>query len=123
MFIWSLAATSREQYRRAIVLIVPNPSQQEAQVDIKSIISELDSEIARLQQAHILLSRIAAATTAKKAAAPTQKDIRRRPKLSKAARARIAAAQRKRWAAVRKAAKTTPVRQRRKSHHQPRNGE
>jgi len=55
------------------------------------IIAEIDAEIARLKQVRALLS-----TT-------KGEPIRKRHKLSKAARARIAAAQRLRWAKQKKA--------------------
>jgi DNA-binding protein HU-beta len=70
-------------------------------MNIDDLLSSIDSEIARLQQARALLSGID-----KQDAKPTK---RKRPKLSAAARKRIGDAQRKRWAAVRKAAKNIPV--------------
>ena len=71
-------------------------------MDTASIIAALDSEIAKLQEARTLLSRIATAKVAKQVAVSKP---RKRRKLSAAARKRIGDAQRKRWAAVRKAAK------------------
>jgi hypothetical protein len=59
------------------------------------IIAEIDSEIARLQQVKALLS----STTGAAKAAPKKRQ------LSPEARARIAAAQKTRWAKARKAAK------------------
>jgi hypothetical protein len=64
-------------------------------MDTTSIIAALDAEIAKLQEARALLSRIATATVAKQVAVPKP---RKRRRLSKNARERIAAAQRKRWA-------------------------
>jgi hypothetical protein len=71
---------------------------------IENILAQIDSEIARLQQARKLLANIGitstkTAGTAKKAVAkarPAKKRI-----LSAEARKRIADAQRKRWAAAR----------------------
>jgi hypothetical protein len=69
------------------------------------IIAEIDAEISRLQQAKAILS----GTTAKRGpgrtpTVPTSTTSVRRP-LSSEARARIAAAQKARWAKTRKAAK------------------
>jgi hypothetical protein len=71
-------------------------------VAIKSILAGIDVEIARLQEVKKLLSNAGvgsgnkSTTTAKK---------RSKRKLSPEARTKIAEAQRKRWAAVRKSAK------------------
>jgi hypothetical protein len=68
-------------------------------MDTNSIIAGIDAEIRKLEAARSLLAGIGKrGTTAK----PT---TRKKRKLSKAARAKIAAAQRKRWAAVRAKAK------------------
>jgi hypothetical protein len=64
------------------------------------IIAELDAEIARLQQAKELLTVKRGPGRRSGSSAPTAKRI-----LSPAARARIATAQKARWAKVRKAAK------------------
>jgi ElaB/YqjD/DUF883 family membrane-anchored ribosome-binding protein len=71
------------------------------QLAIESILKELDTEIARLLEVRKLLSNagtesVKKSTTAKK---------RSKRSLSPEARARIAAAQRKRWAAIQKSAK------------------
>lgn len=63
---------------------------------IDTILASIDAEIARLQQVRALLS----SDGTRKAAAP----VRKRRKLSAAARKKIADAQRKRWAAQKKAA-------------------
>src|ERR1035437_10597587 len=69
-------------------------------MDSQSIISAIDAEIAKLQQARSLLasggevSRVTTRKTAKVRAEPTKRVI------SPEARARIAEAQRKRWAAA-----------------------
>jgi hypothetical protein len=68
-------------------------------MSIDNLISEIDAEIARLQQARNLLDGLQSRTTT----APAKKPAKR--KLSAAARKKIAAAQKKRWAAVKKAAK------------------
>ena len=75
---------------------------------IENILSQLDSEIARLQQARKLLATMETATTkagskAKPAAAKAKP--RKKRVLSAEARKRIADAQRKRWAAQRAKAK------------------
>jgi len=75
---------------------------------IENILAQLDSEIARLQQARALLSTIGTAskTSIRKAGKTTAKGKPRKKRvLSADARKRIADAQRKRWAAVRAKAK------------------
>jgi hypothetical protein len=66
-------------------------------MQINEIIAALDSEIATLQQVKALLS--ASTTNSKGPSAP------KKHHLSADARAKIAAAQKKRWAKVRKGAK------------------
>ena len=71
---------------------------------IENILAQIDSEIARLQQARNLLATIGTAApkagrSAKKASAKAKP--RKKRVLSAEARKRIADAQRKRWAAVR----------------------
>jgi hypothetical protein len=70
---------------------------------IENILAQIDSEIARLQQARKLLASIGDSTSvtpsAKKPAAKTTR--RKKRVLSAEARKRIADAQRKRWAAQR----------------------
>lgn len=77
-------------------------------MEIGQIISEIDSEIAKLQRARAILRGLSGQTitssTAKAAEAPKRRGRKRR-KLSAEARKRIAEAQRKRWAAQK--AKTT----------------
>jgi hypothetical protein len=76
---------------------------------IASIVEELDAEIARLREARRLLSNDSRLDNAKStAAAPKDNVKRQRTKkrtLSAETREKIAEAQRKRWAAQRKAAK------------------
>ena len=68
---------------------------------IESILNEIDAEIARLQEVKKLLSS-AGVESGKKSTAGKKRSKR---KLSPDARERIAAAQRKRWAAQKKSAK------------------
>jgi hypothetical protein len=79
-------------------------------MDTTEIIAQIDSEIARLEQAKSLLSGTAATTTAKAKRGPKPKAVptpitSTKRTLSPEARARIVAAQKARWAKVRKAAK------------------
>ena len=67
-------------------------------MDNQSIIAAIDEEIARLQQVRSILGGGGSGS-----ASITKKKVKR--KLSPEARERIAAAQRKRWAAQKKAAK------------------
>jgi len=69
-------------------------------MSVTELISSIDAEIARLEQARALL-----AGSESGAAKKQVKPRRRRHRLSAEARARIAAAQKKRWAAQKKAAK------------------
>ena len=75
---------------------------------INEIVAALDDEISRLQQVRSLLagtkSTVTHATTLF-AFGANQGKTRKRRKLSAEARARISAAQKKRWAAQKKAAK------------------
>ena len=69
---------------------------------IESILNEIDAEITRLQEVKKLLSS-AETKPGKKSATPAKKGSKRT--LSPEARARIAEAQKKRWAAAKKSAK------------------
>jgi hypothetical protein len=72
----------------------------------QSIIAAIDKEIARLREVRKVLARngkIAEPKRGSKTAVAAKKAVKR--KLSPEARERIAAAQRKRWAAARKANK------------------
>lgn len=73
-------------------------------MNISELIASINSEINRLKQARSLLAGIESRDTLKGA---TPRQTRRGGKrtLSAAARARISAAQKKRWAAQKKAAK------------------
>ena len=78
---------------------------------IENILAQIDSEIARLQQARKLLaslgsSSVPAGQTAKASTAKAPR--RKRRALSAEARKRIADAQRKRWAAQRAKTKAKP---------------
>lgn len=66
-------------------------------MDISQLVSEIDSAIARLQEARALLAGAGSSTHAK--------SPRKRRTLSPEARARIAAAQKRRWAKQKAAAK------------------
>ena len=71
-------------------------------MNTESILNKLDKEIARLQEVRNILSGLLTSTKTRKAKgspAPAKRA------LSTEARARIAAAQKKRWAAQKKAAK------------------
>jgi hypothetical protein len=72
-------------------------------MNIDDLLSSIDSEIARLQQARTLL---AGTRGGKSAASPP---VKRERTLSAAARKRIGDAQRKRWAAAKMAVKTIPA--------------
>jgi hypothetical protein len=63
-------------------------------MSLENVLASIDSEIARLEQARKLL-----------AGSGVKKSTKPRGAISAAARKKIAAAQRRRWAAVRKAAK------------------
>lgn len=74
-------------------------------MDTSKLIAEIDAELGRLEQVKSLLTgtiikRSAGGSTASPAVTQTRKR-----RLSPEARERIAAAQRKRWATVKKAAK------------------
>ena len=72
-------------------------------MNFDDLLSSIDSEITRLKQARALL----AGTHGGKSAGSSP--IKRKRTMSAAARKRIGDAQRKRWAAVRNAAKPTPA--------------
>jgi hypothetical protein len=72
-------------------------------METSQILAEIDKEIARLSQARALLT---GSTPAKRGRKPTAaKAAKSKRTLSPEARKRIAEAQRKRWAAQKKAAK------------------
>jgi hypothetical protein len=78
-------------------------------MDTKQIIAELDTEIARLQEVKSILSRTTATTPTnrrpnKAKTAPTRITAKKRT-MSPEGRAKIAAAQKARWARAKKAAK------------------
>jgi hypothetical protein len=68
-------------------------------VSFSEVLSQIDSEIARLQNVRTILAKFGEGD------AHVTKKSRKRPRLSAAARERIAAAQRKRWAKQKRAAK------------------
>jgi hypothetical protein len=69
------------------------------------IVAELDGEISRLQRARHLVAGLSAVNGKSKRVNGTVAAKRKRKKLSAAARAKISAAQKKRWAKTRKSAK------------------
>ncbi|HEY1501237.1 MAG TPA: hypothetical protein VGF88_16810 [Acidobacteriaceae bacterium] len=71
-------------------------------MNIEQIVAELNAEIARLEQVKFLLTRDSGSASHK--GLPTA-PARKKRVLSAEARERIAAAQRKRWAAQKKAAR------------------
>ncbi len=74
-------------------------------MDTRSLVTAIDAEISRLQQVKSLLSgRVHAQVGRLPASGKAPKTTKRR-KMSAAARAKIAAAQRARWAKFRKTAK------------------
>lgn len=75
-------------------------------MSIEEIVKELDTQIAQLQQARQLLSNGAGLTRKSTLADQLEPKVRRKKRvLSPEARKRIAEAQRKRWAAQKKAEK------------------
>jgi len=68
-------------------------------MSIPDLLSQIDAEIQRLQKARTLLAGLESTD------GQTAKKQRKRRRLSAEARAKIAAGQRKRWAAHKKAAK------------------
>jgi hypothetical protein len=74
-------------------------------MDTSQLIAEIDAEIERLQQVKVLLT----GSTVKRSAGPSKASAAAAPgkkrRLSPEARERIAAAQRRRWATVKRAAK------------------
>ena len=67
-------------------------------MDLKGIVAELDAEISRLQQARRLLAGIPVTVSKVNGPAGVARGGRKRKKMSAAARAKISAAQKKRWA-------------------------
>jgi hypothetical protein len=78
-------------------------------MSIERLIAEIDAEIARFEQARTLL----AGSQGRATTAPAKKLVKR--KLSAAARARIAVAQRKRWAATKGAVKAAAAKPEKKA--------
>ncbi len=74
-------------------------------MDTRLLVAAIDAEISRLQQVKSLLSGNAHSQSLKLPAAVKFSKPTKRRKLSAAARAKIAAAQRERWAKFRKTAK------------------
>jgi hypothetical protein len=74
-------------------------------MDLNSIVADIDAEISRLQQVRRLLAGIPVAVS--KGNGPTGVALggRKRKKMSASARAKISAAQKKRWAKAKSAKK------------------
>ena len=86
---------------------------------MKSILSDIDAEIARLMQAKALLSSVGAAAIKRKPGRPSKtaaivvpvvQEAKKRKKMSAEGRERVRQAQIKRWAEVRQASKVTAAR-------------
>jgi hypothetical protein len=69
-------------------------------MNLNGIVAELDAEISRLLPARRLLAGITAAGTTRDGATDAALKGRKRTKMSAAARAKISAAQKKRWAKI-----------------------
>jgi hypothetical protein len=74
-------------------------------MNLNSIVAEIDAEISKLQQARRLLAGLTAAGTTSSGTTDAALKGRKRPKMSAAARAKISAAQKKRWAKTKHAKK------------------
>jgi NH3-dependent NAD+ synthetase len=86
-------------------------SRRERIMDYQSIVQHLDEEIAKLEQAKGVL-KLSGNVDATMKATGGRKRVGRKPKkrvMSEEARARIAEAQRQRWARAKRAKKTAPV--------------
>ncbi|MGA1984560.1 MAG: hypothetical protein ABSG84_19110 [Acidobacteriaceae bacterium] len=82
-------------------------------MSIEKIVAEIDAEITRLEQAKQLLSDVSddkrRPGRPRKGAAASAAPVKKRRKMSAAARAKIAAAQKARWAKTKKAGKSPGV--------------
>jgi hypothetical protein len=76
-------------------------------MSITTIIAEIDVEISRLEQARVVLSTLDSTAT-EEVSAHARTVITKRWRLSPEARKKIAAAQKKRWAAMYKAKSKVP---------------
>jgi hypothetical protein len=74
-------------------------------MNLDSIVAEIDAEISKLQQARRLLAGQPTAGTTSSGTTNTALQGRKRKKMSAAARAKISAAQKKRWAKTKPAKK------------------
>jgi hypothetical protein len=74
-------------------------------MDLARIVADIDAEISRLQQVRRLLADTPVALTKVKVTPGAGVGGRKRKKMSAAARAKISAAQKKRWVKTRKTAK------------------
>lgn len=97
---------SVRQGNRSLPLLLPAKEKQWQNSQMDKIIKAIDEEIKRLQQVRKLLARPNRAYV-EKAVAPKRRG-KPRKKLSAAARAKIAAAQRRRWAKQKRQAEKAP---------------
>lgn len=74
-------------------------------MDLNRIMAELDAEISKLQQARRLLTGVPAAVDKDSSTTVMVLGSRKRKRMSAAARAKISAAQKKRWAKAKPAKK------------------
>jgi hypothetical protein len=71
-------------------------------MNTKSLVADIDNQIAKLQNAKAVLLALDSASAKGKPGRPKGSGKPKRKKMSAEGRARIAAAQRKRWAAAKK---------------------
>jgi hypothetical protein len=74
-------------------------------MDLNGIVADIDAEISRLQQARKLLAGVPVAVGKVSGTTGVALGGRKRKKMSAAARAKISAAQKKRWAKTKSAEK------------------
>jgi hypothetical protein len=74
-------------------------------MNLNSIVADIDAEISRLQQARRLLAGVPVAVSKANRASGMVLESKKRKRMSAAARAKISAAQKKRWAKTKSAKK------------------
>ncbi len=74
-------------------------------MNLNSVVAEIDAEISKLQQARRLLAGLTTAGTTSSGTTDAALKGRKRTKMSAVARAKISAAQKKRWAKTKSAKK------------------
>jgi hypothetical protein len=75
-------------------------------MDIKCVVADIDAELSRLYQARRLLAGLLVADNTSSGTTGTVLNGRKRTKMSAAARAKISASQKKRWANTKVGKKT-----------------